>query len=1267
MKVVDTRRMFRLLAKAGGKAWRCRTVVELVIEFAGCLFLCAGKGTAAAWHDEEGGRWRELTVAAPRRPGFTLLEPSQTGVSFTNRVDDLASAANRILENGSGVTVGDFDGDSRPDLFLCSLEGENRLYRNLGNWQFQDITTRAGLKGNHPPSRGATFADLDGDRWPDVLISTLANGVLAYRNDGHGGFTSVTRESGLASKAAATTLALADVDGDGSLDLYVTTYRADDIRDSSLVEIQMVGGRTVLDPKFKDRLFLTSRGLFEHGEPDVYYLNDGKGVFREVPWTSGSFLDEAGQPLLTPPRDWGLTATFRDLNGDGLPDLYVCNDYWTPDRIYLNQGKGRFRAIDATAIRHIPENSMGVDFADVDRDGRMDFLVLDMLSQDPRMRRRQSAAKTQMPSFPGEINNRPQSMRNAFYLNRGDGTFAEIADFAGLAASGWSWQPMFLDVDLDGYEDLLIPAGHRRDVQDLDATRKIAALQHPWPKDMDREARQQAFTRQMLEHGLMYPGLELPIVTFRNLGNLRFEEVTERWGTGALGVHQGIACGDLDGDGDLDFVVNNLNGACGLYRNDGSAPRVAVRLKGQPPNTQGIGAQIVLLDGAVPRQSQEVVCGGRYLSGSDPLLVFASGAVQANMTIEVQWRSGRRSRMGAVAANRLYEIDESTAKPPASEHSINPALPLPLFSDATDMIQHQHQENSYDDFALQTLLPRRLSQLGPGVAWCDLNGDGWEDLVLGSGRGGQLFVAQNDGHGSLNRVPDPLLMVPAPQDQTAVLTVGSTMLIGLASYEEGQTNLGCVQIMDLHQQASVRAMPGLPASLGPLALADVDGDGELDLFVGGRVVGGRYPEPATSLLFRHLDGRFVPWQRFESVGLVSGALFSDLTGDGLPELVLACEWGAPRIFRNQAGRLTEWDPRIDFPGSGVPQPMILSQFTGWWNGIATGDLDGDGRMDIVAANWGLNTPYQATWKHPLALYYEDFLDRGSIDLLETEFDPIRQVVSPRHRLEQVAAGLPVLQDRFPTFKSFAEASIDEVLRALPRPARKVEARILASLAFFNRGDHFEAVELPREAQWAPAFGVTVADFNGDGFEDLFLSQNFFALPWEMFRLDAGRGLLLCGAAEGRLRAIPGQESGLTIHGEQRGAAAADYNHDGRLDLVVAQNAAPTRLYRNLGARPGIRVRLLGPPTNPDAVGAILRVESGGRLSPAREIQKGSGYWSQNAATQVFARADGAAKLHIRWPGGRETATPIPAEAGEVLIRVDGSLQPASNGERKTLR
>jgi hypothetical protein len=1287
---------------------------------------------ALEWYTKPGFRSAALSFVDSAKPGFTLLPGETTGLSFTNFLAQERSITNQIYLNGSGVAAGDVDGDGWCDVYFCALDGPNKLFRNLGNCRFQDITTEAGVACADLDATGAALAELDGDGDLDLVVNSVGGGTRVFFNDGQGHFT----ESGQALNpgTGGMSLALADLDGDGDLDLYVTNYRRDTIRDQPNTRFTMrmvegkpvvaaVNGRPVTEPdllhRFNYKVTLDDRGMGtfgkeELGEPDVLFFNDGKGRFTPVSWTDGAFLDEQGKPLTLPPFDWGLSVVLRDLNGDSAPDIYVCNDFKTPDRIWLNDGRGRFRALPPLALRQTSLSSMGLDMADVNRDGFDDIFVLDMLSRDHARRMVQFGDLKPDPLPIGAIEQRPQYPRNTLFLGRGDGTWAEVAQFSGLDATEWSWTPAFLDVDLDGYEDLLVPNGFERDNMNIDALRRIDEL----------KASQQLPPPEQLRLRTLFPRLNTANLAFRNLGNLKFADVSDAWGFNAKEVSQGLALADFDHDGDLDVAVNNFNGPALLYRNDAPGPRLAVRLKGRAPNARGIGAKVRVLGGPVP-QSQEILCGGRYLSSDEPQRVFAAGSLTNRLTLEVTWRSGQRSVVTNALPNHVYEIDEAgTAAPgergeargertrapvegrksrvetpsPADvarhtsvlrgstaedgQHGTRAALlsPLasprsPLFTDVSDLLSHTHHEDPFDDFARQPLLPTKLSQLGPGVAWFDLDGDGWDDLIIGSGRAGRMGVFRNDGQGKFQRLEGPPFAQPIARDQTTILgwrkaSGQAVLLAGSANYEDGLAVGGAVRQFDLTAKTVADAVPGQASSTGPLAMADLDGDGDLDLFVGGRVLPGRYPEAASSLLFRNEQDRFVNDEAnsklLAGIGLVSGALLSDLDGDGDPDLLLACEWGPLRLFKNEAGNLQPWNPPLTWPSPSPHAPRLspptlhsqlltLNSTTGWWTGVTSGDFDGDGRLDIVAANWGANTKYESYRHEPLRLFYGDLDGDGTVDLIEAHTDPATQKLVPDRPLYSVEKALPWLREQFATHEGYARASLAEIYGERLNAAKELLAVWLESTVFLNRGERFEARPLPLEAQLAPAFGVSVGDLDGDGHEDIFLSQNFFATQPETSRCDAGRGLWLRGDGQGNFAAVPGQESGVLIYGEQRGCALADYDADGRIDLVVTQNGAATRLFRNVGARPGLRVRLVGPPGNSHAIGATLRLAHGERRGPAREFHAGAGYWSQDSAVQVLGFDEPPTAIEIRWPGGRVVTTDVPAGARELSVTADGKM------------
>ncbi len=1211
-----------------------------------------------AWERVENFRSAPLKLSAPGKTGFTQLDSRSTGLIFTNQVSELLALNNQILENGAGIALGDVDGDGWCDIYLCGAENSNKLFRNLGNWTFTDITEAAGVACAGQFSTGAVLVDIDGDGDLDLLVNGLGAGTRCFLNDGHGHFTE-DNQSGLNRNSAATSMALADLDGDGDLDLYVTNYRVLSARNDPALPAptaRIVNGKVVLTPADRFSALLRVDGsieLVEKGEPDALYLNNGKGKFSPVSWTQGAFVDEQGKPLPAPPEDWGLSVILRDLNSDGTPDIYVCNDFFrSRDRLWLNNGRGQFRAISPLAWRCMPLSSMSVDVADINRDGHDDFIAVEMLSRDHRVRQyqRANAMKPEMGIPVSEPSYQPELLRNTLQLARGDGTFAEIAYLAGLAATDWSWSAVFLDVDLDGWEDLLVATGNAHDVLDLDAQNQI-----------DR-----AGPRATQPALRFYPRLEQPNLAFRNRHDLTFEEVGQSWGFNQRGISQALAMADLDNDGDLDLVVSNLNAETWLLRNDTATPRVAVRLKGTSPNTAGVGARIRVGGGPV-EQSQIIEGGGRYLSSDDAIRVFAAGR-STNLQIEVDWPNGRHSLIAHAQPNRIYEVFESSgsttqtrgslASPPLRKEKTNEttflnsvaAPPAPLFEDVSELIHHLHADEPFDDFVRQPLLPNQLSQLGPGISWFDVNGDGWDDLIVPSGKGGQLAVFQNNAQGKFVKADAAALRTLIARDQTTVLGWSpargqSILLAGSANYEDGlaigpvvrQFNLGANRVDD--------ATPPSDSSAGPLALADIDGDGDLDLFVGGRVISGRYPEPASSLLFLNVDGLFVPdvanSPRLAHIGLVSGAVFSDLNGDGFPELVLACEWGPVRVFMNERGRFHD-----------ATAELGLSGWSGLWNGVATGDFDGDGRLDIVASNWGRNTHRVLPWR----IYFGDFAGNQQIDVIEAFSDSTSKKIVPWRARDVIARSLPGLVEQFPTHRAFAQASIAELLGEKLRAARVLEVTTLDSMVFLNRGAKFEAKSLPVEAQFSPAFGIVVADFDGDSKEDLFLAQNFFGAEPETSRSDAGRGLLLRGLGTGAFKAEPGQWSGLKIYGEQRGAAVADYDRDGRVDLAVAQNRGATKLYRNARATPGLRVRVRGPEGNPAGVGTMARLKFGARFGPAREIHAGSGYWSQDSATIVLATPEAAGEIELRLPGGKMVRSPLPADAKEISIDGGGRVE-----------
>ncbi|MFN2565907.1 MAG: CRTAC1 family protein, partial [Gemmatimonadaceae bacterium] len=748
-----------------------RIALALTATVAAC-----GAEPPASWHDEAAYRWRELDV--PRGdPGFTRMG-ARTGIRFQNAVSDSALVGNRMLGEGAGVALGDVDGDGLVDVLLARTEGPNVLYRNRGGWRFEDITQHAGVAAPDRYSSGAAFADIDGDRDLDLVLLATTGPNAVFVNDGTGRFAE-RRDLGIDTTGkGGTTVAMADVDRDGDLDLYVANYKPNHPVDrvppqqrafNRLVR-QVAPGRFEVVPEHARDFKLVMRpdmgglNLSMRGEPDDFYVNNG-GTFRRVPLTSGQFRDANGRPLNEEPESFTLGARFADLNGDGAPDLYLANDFEDTDQLWFNDGRGSFRLADWTVQRQISNSSMGVDVADANGDGLPDLFVVDMLSNDPRRLKTQTPMHTALPKRPGDVETQLQQQRNTLFINRGDGTFAEVGLYAGVQASGWSWSTMFLDVDLDGWQDLLVTNGHLWDVMDADTQERLQS-----------RSTDAGWQRQRWE----FPRLALKNVAFRNRGDLTFEDASEQWRFGLEeDISHTLAAGDLDGDGDLDVVVNRLGSPALVLRNDAPAPRVAVRLVGDAPNTRAVGAKIRLLDGAIPIQVREIAVGGLYMSHSDYQATFATGDADS-ATLVVDWPDGRRTVLENVRPNRLYEITQAMASARVPAGSVDRGRGSPLFEDATAQLGgHVHSEPVFDDWQRQFLLPNSVSQLGPGIAWLDYDRDGDEDLLIGTGRGGRLGVFRNDA-GRL--VPRPREGPLAPADLTSIVGLvggeGMKVLVG---------------------------------------------------------------------------------------------------------------------------------------------------------------------------------------------------------------------------------------------------------------------------------------------------------------------------------------------------------------------------------------------------------------------------------------------------------------------------------------------------------
>lgn len=1187
----------------------------------------------------------------PKGTLFESLPPETTGIDFINRGGpQRTDAQGRIIffatssgkDTAGGVAIGDYDGDGLEDIFLTRAEGGDRLFKNLGGFRFRDVTAEAHVGGGGRWSTGCSFVDIDNDGDLDLAVCGYACPNAIYLNNGDGTFTESAAALGLDFNGASIMLAFADYDRDGDLDAFLLTNFLERPDDAEPVKMKAnaATGEVIAPPERAESVggaLLPDGTLktFRSGQADRLYRNDG-GKFIEVSDAAGIRGYETG-----------LSVTWWDYNRDGWPDLYVANDFYGQDRLFRNNRDGTFTDVIRDAIGHTPWYSMGTDAADINNDGLPDLMATDMAGTNHYKDKIGMGDMSESAWFLTHAEPR-QFMRNALYLNSGTPRFMEIAYMAGVASTDWTWSVNFGDLDNDGLTDLFVTNGMTRDLFNSDLKREEAAIMAAG--DRERAAR---FWAEK-------PPKKDANIAFKNTNGLQFSKVGEPWGLDHLGVSFGSAEADLDNDGDLDVVVNNYGEPASIFRNRSAASHhaIEVRLAGRASNRAGIGATVeVETDAAI--QMRFVTLARGYMSSPGARVHVGLGAHERVKTLAVTWPGGREQRFTDLPADRLYTLTEPESDDPVPEAS-EPSSPL--FARAPILQDAWPKERPFDDFARQPLLPNKLSQLGPGMAWADIDGDGRDDLFLGGPAGASArlyrqtaegFVPADssafaDADASEDMAP---LFFDADGDGDADLYVASGGVEGEPGDAVFRDRLYLNDGRGAFSPAPPDALPDVRESSGVVAAADFDRDGDLDLFIGGRSIPGRYPEtPRSHLLVNDgagklTDGAAQASPALRESGMVTSALWSDADGDGWLDLLVTHEWGPVKLFRNRAGKSLE----------DATAAAGLDAWTGWWNGIAGRDLDGDGDIDYVVTNIGLNTKYHATPEAPELLYYADFDGTGRREVVEAAVKD--GTTYPRRGFSCSSTAMPFLKDKLKTFHNFASATLDQIYAPdILKSGVRLAANTLESGVLLNDGrGRFTFRPLPALAQISPGFGVALADFDGDGKSDCVIAQNFFNPQPETGRMDNGLSVFLKGRGDGAFDPVMAAGSGLVISGDARSLAIPDLDGDGRPDLVFGVNDGPVRVFLNraTGDRT-FALRLAGPVGNPAAIGARVTVEAPGLPPQTAEISAGGGCLSQQPAILFFGLGKGAdAKLQIviRWPDGhRTTHQPAAPAAGVLTLR-----------------
>ena len=1113
-----------------------RPVLALAAPWLLALGAAACSGSAESANVARRG---ELPRAGPEL--FSRLPSSATGIRFENRLRPTADFnvfTYRNFYNGGGVAIGDLTGDGLPEVVLTSNHDGPRVYLNEGHFAFRDVTDKSGVKHEKEAwTTGVALADVNGDGRLDIYISKAGTGEPATRanelwinrgvEDGVPRFENMAQQYGVADEGMTIQAAFLDYDGDGDLDLFVMN--------NSLRSANSFGLRNSRDQqaKYGDRL----------------YRNDG-GHFTDVSIAAG---------IHGPEMAFGLGLVVTDVNNDGRPDIYVANDFFERDYLYVNRGDGTFSETLDRDMPVISFSSMGMDAADVDNDGWPDIYTTDMLPEDEG-RRNTTAQFESWEQYQAKVTNgyHHQAMRNMLQRNNRDGTFSDIGQRAGVAATDWSWGALISDLDLDGEKDIVVTNGIAKDLTSQDYIALLGSAQTM--RDATKDGRSKV---DFLKLTGMMTSTPLSNYAFHNVGGARFVNEAKAWGLDTPSFSSGAAYGDLDGDGAPDLVVNNVDGEAFVYRNNARALHpenhfLRVRLAGEGMNRFAIGARVTTFAGdSLFMQEQSPVRG--YQSSVDYVLDFGLGAHAKVDSLRVVWPDGRVSVQRGIATNQLVTVAQSSASPPEPP----PAPPPPLVTEVTKSaaLDFVHHENAFVDFNREILIPKLLSTEGPMVAVGDVNGDGLDDVYIGGAKEQPGRLALQGRDGTFATSDSAVFAADAISEDVGAVFFDANgdgrpdlyVVSGGSEYSDGAPALQDRLYLNDgrgHLRRATDALPPEFASGSRVVAADYDGDGAIDLFVGGRVEPWRYGVSPQSLLL-HNDGRGhftnVTAQRapeLERIGMVTDACWRDVDGDGRLDLVVVGEWMPITIFHNEGGGRLK---RLVVPG--------LEKSDGWWNRIVAGDFTGDGRVDFIVGNLGENGGLHASTSEPMTMLVKDFDANGAYEQILTSVDHGRR--HPLALRDDLLRALPMLASRLPTYASYAGKTVEEIFT----PAELKDAVVRQAYTFATTlvrndgGGRFTLVPLPAEAQLAPVYGILPADVDGDGHTDLLLAGNFDGFRPEIGRMAASYGLLLRGDGKGTFTPSRAPESGFFVPGQARDIARLR-TAAGETYLVTRNNDAP---------------------------------------------------------------------------------------------------------------